>query len=478
MIFTSHIFLFYFLPALLLVYYLIPRRAVHLRNVLILLASYGFYAWLNAWCLVLVIGVGVVNYLFSVLIVKTNGRRQRLSIIVTAVVTDLVVLGFFKYSMFVQANVNYFLNVFGAEALLVLQVALPVGVSFYTFKVLSYVIDVYRGVPVAGSFLDFLCYVSFFPQVLSGPIQRFDTIDTRSQKVPTYAEQLVRRTHSWDKFSFGIALFIVGFSKKILLVNILAKVADAVFAAESPGTIDAWFGATAYSFQLYYDFSAYSEMAIGLGLMLGFECPRNFNAPYLADSITAFWRRWHISLSSWFRDYLYIPLGGSRKGVSRSYLNLVVVFLLCGLWHGARWTFVLWGTYHGALLVAERFFGRRTFYHSLPKQMQILLTFILIVVGWVFFRSETIHDAWCYLTVMFVPSKSQGGSVLLGSEIYTRGSILIMALSGILAFQVVQAFDWARTITRPKIVILLAVFCLSFMMMFAQSFSSFLYFQF
>ncbi len=478
MAFTSHIFMFCFLPLLLALYYLLPGKFILLRNVSLILASYVFYAWLNPWFTVLLFGVSSINYLLSIRMARSKNNRWKLPIMIISLIVNLGVLGFFKYFVFLQENLNYVLRACGSEVLPVLKIAWLVGVSFYTFKILSFMVDVYRGAPPARSFFDFGCYVSFFPQILSGPIQRYNTIDAKSQQVPTFAEQLVCRTHSLDKLSYGAALFILGFAKKILLANIVAKVADGVFAAEAPGSLDVWFGAAAYTFQLYFDFSAYSEMAIGLGLMFGFECPRNFNAPYLADSISDFWRRWHISLSSWLRDYLYIPLGGNRKGIGCSYLNLVIVFLLCGLWHGASWTFIIWGTYHGILLVIERFLGRTTLYHTLPRQVQVLFTFLLIMIGWVFFRSATISGAWQYLTVMFLPSKAQDGSVLLGAEIYTRGNVLIMIICAVLTFQPLQAFDWAKTITWSKVIMLIVLFCMSTMIMFAQSFSSFLYFQF
>jgi alginate O-acetyltransferase complex protein AlgI len=478
MAFTSHIFVFYFLPLLLVLYYLLPGKSILLRNVLLILASYVFYTWLNPWFGVLLFGVSSVNYLLSILVARSKGKRWKLAMMTICLMVNLGVLGFFKYFIFLQENLNRVMGIFGAWALPALEVVWPVGISFYTFKVLSYMVDVYRGASPARSFLDFACYVSFFPQILSGPIQRYGTIDARSQRVPTFAEQLILRRHSLEKFSYGAALFILGFAKKILMANVVAGVADVVFAAESPGSLDAWFGAAAYTFQLYFDFSAYSEMAIGLGLMLGFECSRNFNAPYLAGSITDFWRRWHISLSSWFRDYLYIALGGNRNGIGRSYLNLVVVFLLCGLWHGANWTFVVWGMYHGVLLVIERFCDRKALYHALPVQVQVIFTFLLIMIGWVFFRSETISDGWQYLTVMFVPSKAQGGSILLGAEIYTRGNVLIMIICAVLTFQPLQAFDWAGAITWPKALVLTALFCVSIMVMSTQSFNSFLYFQF
>jgi len=478
MTFTSHIFVFYFLPLLLVVYYLIPQKFLPLRNVFLVLAGYVFYAWLNPWFAVLLFCVSIANYFLSIVMEGQGGKKWKLPVMIISLALNLGVLGFFKYLAFIQGNLNHVMGILGAQALPVLKIAWPVGVSFYTFKSLSYLLDVYRGAARARCFFDFACYVCFFPQILSGPIQRYGTIDAKSQEVPPFSEQLVWRKHSLEKFSYGAALFILGFAKKILLANVVAEVADAVFAAEALGSLDAWFGAAAYTFQLYFDFSAYSEMAIGTGLMLGFECPRNFNAPYLAGSISDFWRRWHISLSSWFRDYLYIPLGGNRKATGRSYLNLVIVFLLCGLWHGANWTFIVWGTYHGVLLVIERLCGRKTLYHALPGQVQVLFTFLLIMTGWVFFRSATISDAWQYLSVMFIPSKAQGGSVLLGAEIYTRGNLLVMAICAVLTFQRRQAFDWAKTLTWSKALVLFVLFCVSIMVMFTQSFSSFLYFQF
>jgi alginate O-acetyltransferase complex protein AlgI len=478
MSFASHIFVFYFLPLVLLGYYLIPQNLRFLRTAFLIIASYAFYGWLNPWFMALVFGTTGVNYILSILMTQCEGKEVRRALITIMVTINLGLLAFFKYAVFFQENLNHVLRFSGSDTVSVLQVVLPVGISFYTFRVLSYVIDVYRGNPHARSFLDFACYVAFFPQLLSGPIQRYGTIDAKSETTPTFADQLAAPTRSLSKFSYGAALFILGFSKKVLLADTMGQVADAVFAAEAPGTLDVWFGAAAYTFQLYFDFSAYSEMAIGLGAMLGFECPRNFNAPYRANSITDFWRRWHISLSSWFRDYLYIPLGGNRKGVARSYLNLVVVFLLCGLWHGANWTFIVWGVYHGVFLILERILGKRTVYFFLPRPLQIGATFALITVGWVLFRSPDITYAWRLLEIMFTPSEPQGGSILLGAVICTPEHTLTIAICSLLAFQPVQAYDWARSVTWFKAVILVGLFCLSLMVMFTHTFSSFLYFQF
>jgi len=509
MAFTSHIFLFYFLPVLLLVYYALPGRFLPARNLLLLAAAYVFYAWVNPWFAALIFGLTAVNYALSRCIAVTELRRTRLVLIACAVTFDLAVLGFFKYTGFLEHILNSLVAFTGVNALPVLKIVLPVGISFYTFKIIGYLVDTYRdsswrGRPAlvgrsqeqgrdalateelpsttwrgqARSLSDFACYVSFFPQLLSGPIQRYGTIDSKSKPVPTFADQLVRRAHALDKFSWGVALFMLGFAKKILLANAVAQVADAVFAAQSPSTLDAWFGALAYTFQLYFDFSAYSEMAIGIGLMLGFECPRNFDAPYRADSFSDFWRRWHISLSGWLRDYLYIPLGGNRTGTGRTYLNLMIVFLLCGLWHGAGWTFIVWGAWHGFWLVVERVLGRRPFYAALPVPARVLVTLLLVTVGWVIFRAETLAEAGRLLTVMFVPTAAQGGSTLLAAIIYTRGHLVIMALCAVLAFQPVQGFDWTRRLDWSKVCVPAGLFVLSLMTLFAQSFRSFLYFQF
>ncbi len=478
MAFTSHIFLFYFLPVLLLVYYALPGRFPAARNGLLLTASYVFYAWVNPWFAGLLFGLTVVNYAVSRGIAGTHVKRTRLALTVCGIMLNLAVLGFFKYAGFFEQILSSLVGMMGGHALPALKIVLPVGISFYTFKLISVLVDTYRGQLPARSLLDFACYVSFFPQLLSGPIQRYGTIDSKSEPAPTFANQLAGRGHTLDKFSWGVALFMLGFAKKILLANDMGQVADAVFAAATPGTLDAWFGALAYTFQLYFDFSAYSEMAIGIGLMLGFECPRNFDAPYRADSFSDFWRRWHISLSSWLRDYLYIPLGGNRAGTGRTYLNLMIVFLLCGLWHGAGWAFLVWGAWHGVWLVVERACGRKPVYAGLPASARVLVTLLLITVGWVIFRAETLGEAGRLLTLMFVPTAAQGGSTLLSAIIYTRGHLIIMALCAMLVFQPVQGFDWVRRLDWSRVLVPAGLFALSLLTLFAQSFRSFLYFQF
>ena len=466
MVFSSQIFIFYFLPFVLLVYYLLPGK----RNLFLTLASYVFYGWWKPWFVLLMLLVTVANYAFGQWIAAPgSSRRQRRLALAASVVVSLGTLGFFKYFMFAGHSLNWLLDLAGIGRLPVIQVVLPIGISFYVFQSLSYTIDVYRGQsPPVRSFFDFACFVSLFPQLIAGPIVRYNTI----------AEQLVSRTHTLGKFSSGAALFILGLAKKVLLANAIGQVADAVFDARAPATLDAWFGVTAYAFQIYFDFSAYSDMAIGLGRMLGFEFPRNFNAPYLSQSITDFWRRWHISLSTFLRDYLYFPLGGNRRGPRRTYFNLATVMLLGGLWHGAHWTFVLWGAYHAALLIWERAMGKSSIYARLPRPARIAITFLLLLISWVLFRSANITDAWQFLSTMFGRPVTQGGSILLAAEIYTRGTLIIMAVCTLLAFQPVQAFDWVRRLTWPKVLLLMLLFWLSLMTMFVQTFNPFLYFQF
>ncbi|RJP33290.1 MAG: MBOAT family protein [Candidatus Omnitrophota bacterium] len=466
MVFTSHIFIFYFLPFVLLVYYGLPAG----RNLFLLIASYAFYGWWNPWFVFLMLLATTVNYICGGIIARSaDDERRRYAALVVSVAVSLSMLGFFKYFMFFQDNLNHLLALFGADSLSILQVTLPIGISFYIFQSISYTVDVYRGEsPPVRNFFDFACFVALFPQLIAGPIVRYNTI----------ADQLVNRTHTLEKFTSGVALFIVGFAKKLFLANMIGQAADAVFNAETRGTMDAWFGVTAYAFQIYFDFSAYSDMAIGLGRMLGFEFPRNFNAPYLADSITEFWRRWHISLSTFLRDYLYIPLGGNRIGVHRTYVNLTIVMLLGGLWHGASWVFVIWGGYHGLLLAYERWRGKDSVYARLPRPVRVFITFVLVLFSWVLFRCVTLDNAVQFFQAMFGFSGAQGGATLLGAEIYTQGNFLMMILCAALAFQPLQAFDWVKQITWPKVMALIVLFCFSLMALFAQSFNPFLYFQF
>jgi alginate O-acetyltransferase complex protein AlgI len=334
---------------------------------------------------------------------------------------------------------------------------------------MSYTIDVYRGVvKPARSFSDLSCFISLFPHLVAGPIVRYNVI----------AEQLASREHSWDKFSTGVALFIVGFAKKILLANPMGSAADAVFATQSPYFLDAWFGVAAYAFQIYFDFSGYSDMAVGLSRMFGLVIPKNFASPYRAESITDFWRRWHISLSTWLRDYLYVPLGGNRQTQRRTYFNLALVMLLGGLWHGASWTFVIWGAYHGTLLAFERWCGKKTLYAWLPYSGRVAVTFVLVLFSWVLFRSTSFPHALSYLRSMFGAASGGSAALLLAAEIYTPHSLAILGLCALLSFHRLEIYDWVEGLNWSRSMILVPLFVLAVMVMFTQTFNPFLYFQF
>lgn len=468
MVFTTHIFVFYFLPIFLLIYYKLPNQW---RNLWITLASYVFYGWWEPWFVSLMLFTTVMDFIWGQVITRPGATQaQRKMAVVACVITNLSLLGFFKYYVFVAENLNALLAMVGTRPFAVMQVVLPIGISFYTFHSLTYIIDLYRGdARTAKSLSGFSAFVALFPTLVAGPIIRYKTL----------AEQLRQRDHTANRFASGICIFVVGFAKKILLANPCGQVADAVFGAGNPHAMDAWVGALAYAFQIYFDFCGYSDMAVGLARMLGFEFPRNFDAPYRSESITDLWRRWHISLSSVLRDYLYYALGGNRKGEGRTYFNLAVVMMLGGLWHGAKWTFVVWGAFHGLLLVLERWNGKRSFYYWLPKPGRIAATFLLMLFSWVMFRADSLTAAVEYYRAMFGLSSSSDVSVLLSAIIYTPYHLLIMAVCAFLVFQPLQAHDWAMTpITWRRTAIVVPLFLFALMVMYSQAFNPFLYFQF
>jgi len=370
MVFSSHLFMFYFLPLVLLIYYAMPRRGKH---VILTLLSYIFYGWANPYFVFLMFFSTVVDYICGLAMTHQFGKAwkqpvkllesgthrsggQRTALIIS-IVTNLSLLGFFKYFNFGVDSFNHVMDALGLEGWDTFwRITLPLGISFYTFQSMSYSIDVYRGDAKAiRNFTDFSCYVALFPQLVAGPIVRFCEV----------AEQLETRTHTWEKFARGVAFFSLGIAKKVLLANPCGKIADMVFDGGSAAILDSWYGGFAYALQIYYDFSGYSDMAIGLGLFLGFVFPKNFDSPYVSQSITEFWQRWHLSLSNWLRDYLYIPLGGNRKGNRRTYANLATVMLLGGLWHGAAWNYLIWGGIHGSMLMFERAQGKDSPYRKL-----------------------------------------------------------------------------------------------------------------
>ena len=403
MAFASGLFLFLFLPIFLAVYYLLPPVA---RRPWVLVASWFFYAWWRLDFLALLIGATIITWLvgrwvYRARVLKlTSGARIGVALGVTV---NLALLAYFKYANFGIQSLNALLGAFGGRALATVSIVLPVGVSFYAFKAVSYLVDLYHGAASpAESILDLAVYIAFFPQVTAGPITRFGD----------FGPQLAAPRPSLERFSSGALRFALGFCKKVLIADTVAPLANAAFSLARPTAAEAWLGAAAYMVQIYFDFSGYSDMAIGLGSLMGMETPENFRTPYLSRSITEFWRRWHISLSSWLRDYLYIPLGGNRKGKPRTYLNLMLVMLIGGLWHGSAWTFVLWGAWHGVLLAFERWTGlggdrpdgrrspnaaqpsglsgrRRSAGRLLPKPLAIAGTSLAVLAGWVVFRAAS-----------------------------------------------------------------------------------------
>lgn len=483
MVFSSHLFLFYFLPLALGLYYLAPARARHL---LLTVLSYGFYGWANPLFGLLLLVSTAIDYVCGRALVgwrtdpatgdlprltpDTARTRSQRAAVTVSIVSNLALLGFFKYFNLGVDTFNALAAAFGSSASLDLtfRVVLPLGISFYTFQSMSYSIDVYRGQAAPlRSFVDFACYVSLFPQLVAGPIIRYQEL----------ADQMRRRSHTWTLMARGWALFMAGLAKKVLLANPCGKLADAAFGAESLHALDAWLGALGYAFQIYFDFSGYSDMAIGLGLMLGFHFPLNFNAPYRATSITDFWRRWHISLSTWLRDYLYLPLGGNRRGAARTYLNLFIVMLLGGLWHGAAWNFVVWGGLHGLLLAAERAGGKRALYGWTPRPVQVGLTFILVLITWVFFRADNLGHALRYLAAMF-GATAQPAADLVG--VVTRHPIYLAAaaLAALVVWRAPSSAEWTRHLNGVRAVALLAVGMLAVIIMTTEEFNPFIYFIF
>ena len=391
MVFSSIIFLFLFLPLTLIFYFSVGPK---FRNVILLMFSLLFYTWGEAGYVLLLLFSISINWLFGLLMSGTHLTQQKRKLfLVFGVILNLIPLAFFKYGNFLLDNLSY-LNtgsIFGE--LSNSQIHLPIGISFFTFQAISYIVDVYRGTAdIQRHPINLALYISLFPQLIAGPIVRYHNV----------AKQLVQRTVTLLDFQIGVQRFVIGLGKKVLIANNIGAVADHIFSLPSE-TLPAgllWLGMLTYTLQIYYDFSAYSDMAIGLGRMFGFHLLENFNFPYSARSIRDFWRRWHISLSSWFKDYVYIPLGGNRKTVIHTYLNLVTVFFLCGLWHGASWTFVIWGLYHGLFLVLERGpLGKIV--RVLPIPMQHLYTMVIVMFGWVFFRSESLGQALSYLRSLF-----------------------------------------------------------------------------
>lgn len=468
MVFSSIVFLFTFLPITLILYYISPRK---MKNIVLLLISLIFYAWGEPVYVFLMMFTTVFDYLIGLLINKY--RRNRIKskrIFIFAVLVNLGILGFFKYYGFVIENINsvFSLNI-GYN-----QLPLPIGISFYTFQTLSYVIDVYLDkVKVQKSLISFGLYVTMFPQLVAGPIVRYTDIDY----------QLKHRTHSMNKFGEGVDRFIQGLSKKVLLANNIGMIFTSIqqYDASEISVLTAWLAIAAYTLQLYFDFSGYSDMAIGLGKMLGFDFIENFNYPYISKSVTEFWRRWHISLGSWFREYVYIPLGGNRCSTIFQLRNLCIVWFLTGLWHGADWNFILWGLYYGLILIIEKFL-LKDILERMPSFIQHIYTMVLVMIGWTFFGIESIQKSLEYIKVMFFLN---GNKIIDSTFIYYLHTNLILLIILILCSTPIVNKVFKKIIQNGRMEGVTLAVTVQFVLLFLsiaylvnETYNPFLYFRF
>jgi alginate O-acetyltransferase complex protein AlgI len=485
MVFTSHIFIFYFLPIVLFLNFLLP---FNLLTLMLVTMSYLFYGWANPHWLVLLFTSTFVDYFCGLGLVRFSGlpmdgpdlpwlprdqsrNRAQKFVLGLSMTSNLSILGFFKYYDFGVTNANALLAAlgFGTGHMRLLHLALPIGISFYTFQSMSYAIDVYRGEarPLRNP-IDFACFVALFPHQLAGPIIRYFSI----------AEQFRSRTMTVAKFSRGVVFFSLGMSKKILLANPMAHVADHAFTAGALSWHDAWYGVIAYAFQIYFDFSAYSDMAVGMALMLGFLFTKNFDDPYRAVNITDFWRRWHMALSTWLRDYLYIPLGGNKGSSSRTYANLLTVMLLGGLWHGASWNFVIWGGIHGGMLAAERARGKASIYERLPAVIRVAITFLVVCFSWVFFRADSLPATGQYLKSLLGFSSITADSGALNATTHTPYHMLMFVVCAIIVWAAPQTWNFSQKLTPAKAGLSLGLLSTSIIVLWTQTVNPFLYFQF
>lgn len=469
MIFASHIFIFGFLPLFLAAYYTVPARV---RSLLILIASYAFYGWWRIDYLAVVIAISLVSYVAAAAAVATIDPLRRTRIVQIGVALILCALGYFKYTHFIVGIASGLGEAFGASGFTLDRIILPIGISFLSFQSISYIIDVARrDAPPARNLIDFLAYIALFPQLIAGPVLRYKDL----------ADQFADRTHSLAIFILGVRRFVIGLAMKLLIADTVAPLADRIFALSSPTGAEAWLGALAYAIQLFFDFAGYSAMAIGLGLMIGFRFVENFDQPYASHSITDFWRRWHISLSNWLRDYLYVPLGGNRRGALKTYRNLMLTMVLGGLWHGANWTFIFWGALHGAALAIERLAGVRPGQHYLPFGLGWGVTMLIVLVGWVMFRAPDVGAGF----EMYGAMVGLNGWAISDDITYRIQSIELVAL-GLGAL--ISVFGWracergtqasGSAPTVPVSVATVLLFVMSAVALSARTHSPFLYFQF
>lgn len=465
MVFSSLPFLFFFLPATLILYFLMPQKG---KNAVLLIVSLLFYGYGEPVYILLMIGSILLNYVSGLLLGKFDGSaKKRKAVLVICVILNLSLLGFFKYASLFVSTIKV-LPVF--SFLPDPQIALPIGISFYTFQSMSYVIDTYRrNCAPQKNVVTFGTYVALFPQLIAGPIVRYVDVE----------KQLQHRTHSMEKFSNGVRMFLFGLCKKVLLANALGSIWDQCKAtAGQNSTLTAWIGILAFTFQIFFDFSGYSDMAVGLGKMFGFEFVRNFNYPYTATSITDFWRKWHISLGTWFREYVYIPLGGNRKGKARQTLNIFIVWALTGIWHGASWNFMLWGLYFGVLLTIEKF-GLLKWLQKAPKFVAHLYTMLCVVLGWVLFDFTKLGEMGAYFANLFTAQHS----------LYSADAVtLLLTHLPLFVFAVVFSVPTARAVFERckekrvyrvlEPVLGAAAFVLCIASLVSSTYNPFLYFRF
>ena len=468
MLFSSLVFLWFFLPVVLVASRLLPPRG---QNALLLAASLLFYAWGGPSYLILMLVSITLNYVGGLAIAPARGAARK-GVLAAVVAANLLLLGYFKYYTFAAESLT---AIFGHAILPAKEIALPIGISFYTFQAMSYVIDLYRGrIQVQKNWFRLALYISFFPQLIAGPIVQYVQV----------ADQLAARKLDTASTVYGVKRFLYGLAKKVILANAFAAKADEIFGL-APGDIStplAWLGALYYTLQIYYDFSGYSDMAIGLGRMFGFHFPENFNYPYLSKSVTEFWRRWHMSLSGWFKEYLYIPLGGNRRGQGRTLINLFIVFLVTGLWHGANWQFVAWGVYYGILLIVERLFLGKWLQRA-PAIVGHLYAILCFVCGWVIFRAPGLNAGLSLLKRMFLPSAGSAAYPVL-RYLDLRMAVLLIAavlLCGLLQTLRPRLRESLYSESTPGVgqsVVLLALGFLCVMLLVSSTYNPFIYFRF
>ena len=464
MVFSSMTFLFAFLPLVLISYFI--ANNIKVKNIILCIFSLIFYAWGEPVYILLMLFTIIINYFLTILMDKS--KRHKKLYLFSIIAIDLLILFFFKYSNFLIVNINDLFNLNISK----LHLSLPIGISFYTFQVLSYVIDVYRkNTKVQYNIISFATYVSLFPQLVAGPIVRYETI----------ANQLENRKSKVEDIVYGIRRFAIGLGKKVLIANSVALAADTVFGNISNyGTVALWFAIICYTLQIYFDFSGYSDMAIGLGRIFGFKFLENFNYPYIADSVTEFWRRWHISLSSWFRDYVYIPLGGNRVSKIKWYRNIFIVWLLTGLWHGANWNFIIWGLYYGTILVLEKNFLLKVL-KKIPRVFKHFYTIFIFVLGWTIFRLENTSDLFYALKNMFIFKNSDFINLLL-EQVNLLQAIPYVLLGLILCTPLIKNIaTWIRKNKVGYVLVdlcIYAVFIFSIIKLIGSTYNPFIYFRF